>query len=107
MIQDPVAACAALRETLRHFFAAVPNGWIRDEPEGFAAFTGVPLPTVNGVWVDSTSPRPAVVSDLLDRVAATGLAHCLQARPGATEQLNRLAEDRGMRPDEPVPLMVL
>jgi GNAT superfamily N-acetyltransferase len=48
-----------------------------------------------------------VVGDLLDQVAATGLAHCLQARPGATGQLERLAAGRGMQADEPVPLMVL
>ncbi len=69
--------------------------------------TGVAIPTLNGVRVVSVDARAEVVADLLDQVAATGLPHCLQARPGVAEQLHDQAGARGMRLDEDIPLMVL
>lgn len=67
----------------------------------------VPLATLNGVWVGDLDIAPDVVSGLLDRIAATGLPHCLQARPGAAAALEAVASERGMSPAEDVPLMVL
>jgi GNAT superfamily N-acetyltransferase len=49
----------------------------------------------------------SAVASLLDQVSATGLLHCLQVRPGATEELARLAEKRGLILDEGLPLMVI
>ncbi len=69
--------------------------------------TGVALPTLNGVWVSSRDARPEVVADLLDQVAATGLPHCLQARPGVAERVHDQASARGMEAEEHIPLMVL
>jgi hypothetical protein len=70
--------------------------------------TGVPLPALNGVWAEQADPEPHAVAGLLDRVAATGLPHCLQARPGAGTAMAELAAIRGIHRDqEDVPLMVL
>ena len=46
-------------------------------------------------------------SRTLDRVAATGLPHCLQLRPGSDPSLLELAARRGMAPDADIPLMVM
>src|SRR5207302_6773732 len=72
-----------------------------------AMVTGVGIPTLNGVWVASPDARADDVADLLDQVAATGLPHCLQARPGVAARLQDQATARGMEPEEHIPLMVL
>jgi N-acetylglutamate synthase len=101
------AAAAALVESWQHLEAAIPDGWTRTEPGAVAMVTGVEIPTLNGVWVASPYARADGVADLLDHVGATGLPHCLQARPGVAEQLHDLAAARGMKPEEHIPLMVL
>ncbi len=72
-----------------------------------AGVTGVALPTLNGVWPESSDPDPGAVVELLEEVAATGLPYCLQLRPGARPGLTGLALARGMAPEEPLPLMLL
>ena len=80
----------------------------RAEPGALAAVTGVAIPTLNGVWVESVDVDTEMVADLLDQIAATGLPHCLQVRPGGAEHVADLAAARGMTRDEHViPLMVL
>ncbi len=69
--------------------------------------TGVPAPTLNGVWVDGVEADAGDISDLLNEVAATGLPHCLEFRPGATDRLTKLATSRKMTKGEDIPLMVL
>ena len=101
------AAAAALVESWQHLEAAIPDAWSRAEPGAVAMVTGVAIPTLNGVWVASPEARADVVADLLDQVAATGLPHCLQARPGMAEQLQDQAAARDMKPEDHVPLMVL
>lgn len=98
------AAHAGLRE---HLIAGLPAGWARRDGGVIGAVTGVGVPTVNGVWPEQVNPDPAVVAALLDEVAASGLPHCLQLRPGAAERLTALAARRGMVRSAPVPLMVL
>ena len=72
-----------------------------------AAVTTVPLPTLNGIWVDELGADRESVAALLDRVAATGLPHCLQMRPGCEPSFSDLAARRGMTRTKDVPLMVL
>jgi N-acetylglutamate synthase len=69
--------------------------------------TGVPAPTLNGVWVDGVEADAGAISDLLNEVAATGLPHCLQFRPGAADRLTELALSRNMTKEEEIPLMAL
>jgi len=85
----------------------MPNGWARTEPGAVAMVTGVGIHTLNGVWVASPNARAEDVAGLLDQVAATGLPHCLQARPGIAARLQDQATARGMEPEEHIPLMVL
>ncbi len=103
------AAAAALLDSWHGLAAAAPGGWSRTEGAGavVAASTGVPVPTLNGVWVASAEVEPGLIADLLEQVAATGLPHCLQVRPGLVGRLTVLAESLGMAADERIPMMVL
>ena len=65
------------------------------------------MAALNGVWTMQVKPDPDIVAGLLDRVAGTGLPHCLQLRPGSSPVLAGLAAMRGMRPDGDHPLMVM
>jgi N-acetylglutamate synthase len=69
--------------------------------------TRVPAPTLNGVWVAGADADPEGIAELLDEVAATGLPHCLQFRPGAVDRLTKLAMGRSMTREEDIPLMAL
>ena len=105
---DPEVPAAALLETWQHLLAGVPDGWTRAEPGALAAVTGVDMPTLNGVWVESVDVDVEMVADLLDQVAATGLRHCLQVRPDFADQVTDLVAARRMTRDEHlIPLMVL
>src|SRR2546423_11264143 len=99
-------AAAALVASWQHLEAAIPDGWTCADSGAVARVTGVEVPTLNGVWVVSPDARADVVAHLLDQVAATGLPHCLQARPAVAEQLHDQAVARGMKPEEQIPLTV-
>jgi N-acetylglutamate synthase len=104
---DADGAAEALVETLRYFVSAVPGGWVRRAHFGIGGITGAAVPTLNGVWVHKSNADVAEVSDFLDQVAATGLPHCLQFRPGSAARLENLATSRGMAHLEDIPLMVI
>jgi N-acetylglutamate synthase len=105
---DADTAASALARTWQHLLPALPDGWGMREGGALAMVTGVRLPTLNGVWAEQVNPDPATVAALLDRVAATGLPHCLQLRPGSSPALAKLAAMRGMsREEQDDPLMVM
>jgi GNAT superfamily N-acetyltransferase len=105
---DADAAAAALAASWQHLVTAIPAGWARRQGGAVAMVTGVQSPFLNGVWSERADPDPDIVVGLLDRVAATGLPHCLQLRPGGSPALPRLAMNLGMSRDEDdVPLMIL
>jgi N-acetylglutamate synthase len=102
---DTVAS--ALASTWEHLFAAIPSGWVRREDGIVGGASGVPVPTLNGVWPEKVVLDEGLVSEVLDQIASSGLPYCLQLRPGAPEQLAALAARRGMIEEESLPLMVL
>lgn len=105
---DADMVASALAGTWQHLLAAYPDGWVLREGGAVAGVSGVPLPTLNGVWAEWAHPDPPTVAALLDRVAATGLPHCLQLRPGSGRALAELAATRGMsREEQDDPLMVM
>jgi N-acetylglutamate synthase len=87
--------------------SAIQGGWTRSKGGGLAAVTGVAVPTLNGVWAERVDADTSDIADLLDQVAATGLTHCLQFRPGGADRLVELATRRSMARDEVIPLMAL
>ena len=108
MAVDSALAARALLETWAHLVPALEGGWARSQGVGvLAAVTGVPAPTLNGVWVSGVDADAGEIADLLDQVAATGLPHCLQFRPGASERLTKLALNRNMTKGDDIPLMAL
>jgi GNAT superfamily N-acetyltransferase len=65
------------------------------------------VPSLNGVWVYDQRGEADAVSRLLDRVAATGLPHCLQWCSGCGDDLPEIARARGMSEEVAEPLMAL
>lgn len=104
---DSDAAARAVLETWGHLVPALEGGWVRRKDGMLGGVTRVPAPTLNGVWVGGVDPDAGDISDLLDEVAATGLPHCLQFRPGASDRLTELATSRGMTREDSIPLMAL
>lgn len=104
---DADTVASALASTWEHLFAAIPSGWIRREAGIAGGASGVPVPTLNGVWPEGVVLDEVLVSEVLDQIASLGLPYCLQLRPGAPPQLAALASQRGMVEEAPIPLMVL
>jgi len=98
-------AAVALAQSWMRIANTLPGGWARAEGGVTAAVTGIPVPFLNGVFVDHGS-RDRVAS-MLDAVAATGLPHCLLLRPEIVGSVGALARQRGMTRTADVPLMVL
>lgn len=69
--------------------------------------TGVPLPTLNGVWAYGKDAKRDAVSGLLDLVAGARLPHCLQFAPECSGELSELGEAHGVRRAVDIPLMAL
>jgi len=69
--------------------------------------TGVQVPTLNGVLTVRVTATPDDVRQLLDVVAGENLPHSILMRPGCATELVRLARERGMVEDEPLPLMAV
>jgi N-acetylglutamate synthase len=107
MAVEADTAAAALTGAWQHLLGAVPGGWTIPAAGAVALVTGVHVPSLNGVWSTHIDPDLGIVAGLLDRVAATGLPHCLQLRPGGSPALADLAARRGMHQDREHPLMVL
>jgi hypothetical protein len=105
----PDTVATALLECWEFLTTGNPSGWTnRSHPGVLAATTGVPVPSLNGVWVSAVPVDPGIVAELLDEVAATGLPHCLQVRPESAAHVTTLATDRQMTHEaHDIPLMVL
>jgi hypothetical protein len=105
---DADMAASALAEAWLHLLPALPDSWGIRDGGAVAVVTGVPAPDLNGVWPERADPDPDTTATLLDQVAATGLPHCLQLRPGSSPVLAGLAAMRGMSRDQAdIPLMVM
>jgi N-acetylglutamate synthase len=104
---DADRAARVLTSTWEQLCAALPYGWTERAGGAMACVTTVSLPTLNGVWVDELATPAERVARLLDRVAAEGFPYCMQLRPGSDAALIELAQQRGMTPEQDIPLMVL
>jgi hypothetical protein len=100
-------AADALVETLDYLTSAIQGGWAHSRGGAIAVVTGVPVPTLNGVFAQRVDADAQDVEELLHEVAATGLPHCLQFRPDPTGRLAALAARRRMVWEEDIPLMAL
>ncbi len=97
---------AALADVWENLITAIPAGWTERSPGVIAGVTGVAQATLNGVWAYDGGGRSAVVSELLDRIADTGVPHCLQLCRASSDELRSVALARGMHREVDIPLMV-
>jgi ribosomal protein S18 acetylase RimI-like enzyme len=102
---DTVAA--AVVETFAAMDPAIPGAWMQREGGAFAAYCGIPVPNLNGVFLERSDADPAVVAELMNAISNSGVPHCLMLRPGCSPKLIDLAAQRGMTAVDPVPLMAL
>ena len=97
VLEDWTRLCGALGEAA--FTRA--NKWAG------AMVTGVPAATLNCVFAARPDAPAHEVEGLLRLVAETGLAHCLQLRPGSAADLAALPLEHGMTAQAPIPLMAV
>ena len=108
MLVSSAEAAAAVAQSWQVMDRGVAGGWTRTRPGVTAGVTGVPVPTLNGVLVESDRADPTSVDELLSEIAAAGLPYCLQCRPALEASMAQVALARGMiREEQDTPLMVL
>ena len=95
----------ALFRSIAWLAGHVADGWSKHTGDAFVAVSGMPVPTLNGVWAPAGAPT-ADVGIELDAVANAGLPYCLEF-PVGDRSLAAFAEARGMSRDDDVPLMRL
>ncbi|MGA3215136.1 MAG: GNAT family N-acetyltransferase [Acidimicrobiales bacterium] len=107
MLIDPDTVAAAFADTAQHMFSTASDGWLYRGAGVLAGATGAPLAMLNGIWAESSDPDPGTVAEMLDRLADSGLPHCMQLRPGSSDEIALKARSRAMAQQEKIPLMVL
>ena len=102
-------SCAApgLFDCFLRLGAVLGGGSVRRVEDAIVGTTGVPLPTLNGVWVSSRRLSPAWLEPMLDEIARTGLPYCLQLPVTAPADIAQIAVTRGMVREVDIPLMEL
>src|SRR5262245_17951880 len=105
MAVEAITAGAALASTWEQLTAGIPVGWIQRTRGAIGGVTGVAVPTLNGVWVYGEQAERDGVVGVLERVSGAGVPHCMQLSPRCSGELRALAQARGMRWDDEIPLM--
>jgi N-acetylglutamate synthase len=72
-----------------------------------AAISGLPMPTLNPLWLERPDPSLADVAGLLDEVGRRGVPFALALRRGSGKALAELAAARGLTAAGAVPLMAV
>jgi ribosomal protein S18 acetylase RimI-like enzyme len=104
---DPDAVASALAATWARLAETLEQGWAREIGRTTALLTGLPVPTLNGVWAPHADAAVEDMETGLDAVAAEGVGHCLQVRPSLAGDAGALAERRGLALAEEIPLMAV
>jgi GNAT superfamily N-acetyltransferase len=99
------AVASALASTWALLAATLQAGWAREVGRAMAVVTGVPVPALNGVWAIRPDTSAEDIQAGLEAVAASGLPHCLEAKPDCRAAAEVAAERRGLIADEDIPLM--
>ena len=94
-------------DTWGHLMALHPDAWMVTSNGVAACATGIPSPGLNGVWCSGHDPDPEEIQRLLGLLAARGVPHMLQMRPGSGSAALAVAEAEGMASDEELALMRL
>jgi N-acetylglutamate synthase len=97
---------SALTSTWALLAGTLQAGWVRQVGQAMAVVTGVPVPALNGVWATRPETSADDIQAGLEAVAASGLPHSLEVRPGCRAAAEAVAERRGLVADPDIPLMV-
>ena len=108
MLVDPATVARAVPGTLEVLASILPDGWSQERDGVVTVVTGLPVPTLNGVWALDTAVAPAELAAALRRLASRGVPFCLQARPGCVTAAVAAADPLALTPAAAeIPLMVL
>ena len=72
------------------------GAWARRIGGTVALVSRVPIATLNGVWIVDDAAAGEDVEAGLEAVAATGLPHCAQLRPGCAAGAREVPRRRGL-----------
>jgi predicted GNAT family acetyltransferase len=98
---------ASMAEMVQQMISTVPGARFLRRGGACATVTGIPTPSVNGVWAERPDPDLFSFAALLDEVAAAGVPYSLRLRPRSEEALGQLACARGMTLATEITLMAL
>lgn len=98
------ASLTQIGEQLARF---IPGGRLIRKNGAIAMMTGLPMPTLNSVWLERVNPDVSAVAALLDEMSTAGLPYSLELRPGSSDELAGLAASRAMTRNGELPLMAL
>jgi len=101
----PDHVAAALASTWGLLADTLSTGWVRQVGRVTALVTGVPVASLNGVWVTNPRTPPADIDAGLAAVSASGVRHCVQLRPGCDAAANEVPERHGMIAQPAIALM--
>ena len=98
---------ASKAEIMQELISVLPGGRFLCQDDVYAMVTGIPAPSLNGVWSGRPAPAVAAVGALLDEVGRAGVPYRLELPPGCDEAYARLAAARGLEPVADTTLMAL
>lgn len=102
---DGSAVAAVMVATTLRLAGAAEHGWVRELGRVLAMVTGIPEPTLNGVWATDGDATARDMVTGLEAVAAEGVPHCLGVRPACAAVAAGVAERRDLVPAPVTPLM--
>jgi GNAT superfamily N-acetyltransferase len=99
------AAVEAFYRTWQLMGDVLDGAWLRRTAYGVVGATGLPLPTMNGLWSGEAELSVDEAARSLDDVVDAGLPYCLQCPTSVHPSVAAMAHERGMQQIDDVPLM--
>jgi N-acetylglutamate synthase len=84
---------------------ALQHGWVRYDDGIFTVVTGVPIASLNGVWVVGEDADPDAVDAALASVAQVGVPFCLETRPSWRDRGAAVAAAHQLLAQPDIPMM--
>jgi N-acetylglutamate synthase len=97
----------SMADFFQELFLPIPGARVFHGDGVLAAYSGIPWPTLNPVWLQRPDPAIADVASMLDEVASHAVPLAIGLRPDSDGALAELAVSRGMTAIGGVPLMAV
>jgi hypothetical protein len=104
-LPDASRVASALGATWALLAETLEQGWARHDHGIYTLVTGVPIASLNGVWVVGEEVNADVVAASLASVAEARVPFCLEARPAWREQGASVAATCELAESTDIPLM--